>query len=311
MTNTNTDVPSSPATAELPTTSPPAPAPALRWKRLIALDFDDTIVAQNTDLVARDLLDPAAITDDHRRLYTTNGWTDYMQAIFCTLHEHRFDAAAIRRAVRDIPEVPGMVALVATLVQQHDFDAIIVSDANGEFIQQWSEANGLAEHVLRVFTNPAAFDAGGVLRIRPHHHQTECALSTANLCKGRVIEEFLRERHTDAVQPVAYGQVFYVGDGRNDVCPTLRLSRVDWGCARRGYRLEKELLGRRAKGGDEAAALQCGLISWTEGVELLAAIRERVAATNGAALEWYGGAEMETRKQAVGGMDFAKANGEE
>lgn len=309
MTNTTPDVPSTAATAQPPPTAASSP-PALRWKRLIALDFDDTIVAQNTDLVARDLLDPAAITDDHRRLYTTNGWTDYMQAIFCTLHEHRFDAAAIRRAVRAIPEVPAMVALVATLVQQHDFDAIIISDANGEFIQQWSEANGLAEHVLRVFTNPATFDAAGVLRIRPYHHQTECALSTANLCKGRVLEEFLRERQTDAVQPVAYGQVFYVGDGRNDVCPTLRLSRVDWGCARRGYRLEKELLGRRSKGGAEAAVLQCGLISWTEGAELLAAIKERVAATDGAALEWYGGAAMETRKQAVGGVEFAKANGE-
>lgn len=312
----------------MPTTNEPVEAPSanteqpqvpalspLRWKRLIALDFDDTIVAQNTDLVARDLLDPAAITDDHRRLYSTNGWTDYMQAIFCTLHENGFDSAAIRDAIRAIPEVPGMVALVATLVQQHEFDAIIISDSNSEFIDQWSEANGLAEHVLRVFTNPAAFDGDGVLRIRPHHQQTECALSTVNLCKGRVLEEFLRERHADAVQPVAYGQVYYVGDGRNDLCPTLRLSRVDLCCPRIGFWLEKEMK-KRAAAAAEGGDLQCGLLDWANGEQLLDVIQQKVrqfelARGLGAALEWYGGcesgalqcyggAELETRKKAVG-----------
>lgn len=296
------------------TTSSSAP---LTWRRLLVLDFDDTIVAQNSDLVARDLLDPAAITDEHRRLYTERGWTSYMQAIFCTLHAHRFRCADVRRAVRAIPEVPGMRALIATLVRQHRFDAIIISDANTEFIEQWLEANALRDVVLQVFSNPAAYDEGGMLRIRPYHHQTECALSTENLCKGRVLEEFLREQQQRQCggadrPPVAYGQIFYVGDGRNDVCPALRLAGgVDFACARRGFRMEKELLARKtaavaaaaaaAKGGEqeraEGGVLQAGVISWTEGVELLAAIVANLRAD--VQPKWWGGCAMETRKEAV------------
>lgn len=261
------------------TMSTASAASAATRKRLIALDFDDTIAAQNTDLVARDLLDPSAITEAHRRLYTENGWTDYMQAIFGTLHEHRFTAATIRRAIRAIPEVPGMVRLIGDLVREHNFDAIIISDSNSEFIEQWNEENELTDKFVEVFTNPARFDEatttagddGRMLRIRPYHHQTECTLSTANLCKGRVLEEFLQRRLLNAV---TYEHVFYVGDGRNDVCPVLRLSAVDYGCARRGMRLEKDLVRRQAT---EDKALQCGVIGWSDGDELRTEILKQIS----------------------------------
>lgn len=271
-------------------TNSPPPVPLI-WKRLIALDFDDTIVADNTDIVVRDILPATAITDDIRRLYTAKGWTEYMQAIFTVLHAEHIDRAAIRQRILDIPEVPGMVATITRLVREHNFDAIIISDSNAEFIGTWNRSNGLSGSddddakppvMSHVFTNPGEFDATGRLCIRPYHHQTECPLSTANLCKGRVLQEFVRAQRQrgDGATPVAYGQVFYVGDGRNDLCPSLRLrADADMACARSGFQLEK-LLSKRteaaaAGNGDEAAkeAPKCAVVSWTDGRDLFDAIR--------------------------------------
>ena len=44
------------------------------------------------------------------------------------------------------------------------------------------------------------------------------------MCKGDIIEEYIKERRE---QGVVYDFTAYSGDGKNDLCPTLRLSEND------------------------------------------------------------------------------------
>lgn len=249
-----------------------APKPTT-WRRLLALDFDDTIAAQNTDLVVRDLLDAAQLTPELDQLYKDTGWTAYMQAIFQLLAAARWSRDQIRTAIKGIQEVPGMVHLITQLADHHSFDVIIISDSNAEFIRTWcAEQPGLDQRLNAVFTNPASFaDDTDLLTIEPFHHQTECSLSTANLCKGRILEEFVAARAAN--DGIAYSRVFYGGDGRNDVCPSLRLGRQDFACARIGMTMDKSLQARLAAQDTELAA---EVLRWTNGADLLEQIVERI-----------------------------------
>lgn len=245
------------------------------WRRLIALDFDDTIAGQNTDLVARDLLDRALITPALQDLYKATGWTAYMQAIFVLLSENNYTRAQIREAIRGIEEVPGMVHLIRTLAEQQAFDVIIVSDSNAEFINVWCEKQrGLNEVLCSVFTNPACYEEdGNLLKIQPYHHQTECSLSTSNLCKGKILQEYVYKRWKD--DNIGYGQIFYVGDGGNDFCPILRLGKSDFGCARIGMKLDRILKNCID---DKDERLNSQVLRWTDGYDLLNQIQQIIIA---------------------------------
>lgn len=241
-------------------------------RNLVAFDFDHTVVNDNTDIVVRDLIAKEKISDDVKLLYTSSGWIPYMQAIFNLLHSNGFKRNDLLTAIECIPEVNGMKELMRRLYETQQTDVIVVSDSNSEFIGHWCRHNGIDEYVTQVFTNPAAFNTDELLDIQPHHHQTTCTLSSVNLCKGDVLANYLQEQQK--TNDVIYRKIFYVGDGHNDLCPILRLAKDDYGCARNGYRLEKELqaLGTTddtpENDKSNGHTIDAGVFVWNDGNEL-------------------------------------------
>lgn len=226
-------------------------------RTVIALDFDHTVVDDNTDIVVRNLLRPEQIPEDVRNLYKGCDWIGYMQAIFNLLHRNGFTSLEILNAIRGIPETPGFCDFIRRMASRPDIDVIIISDSNSVFIDTWLQHNQLASSIRRIFTNPAKFPApDGPLQIEPFHNQTECSLSSINLCKGKVLCEFLAENKDIT-------HCMYVGDGRNDICPSLRLGCRDLACPRLGYPCAKALQG------DYAPKLRAPLFVWETGYELL------------------------------------------
>uniref|UniRef100_A0A182LUE7 Pyridoxal phosphate phosphatase phospho2 n=1 Tax=Anopheles culicifacies TaxID=139723 RepID=A0A182LUE7_9DIPT len=231
-------------------------------KRLAVLDFDHTVCEHNTDIVVRDLLGPGGVPPDVQSILRSCGWIPYMQRIFRLLHQNGFKPMDIVSAIRGIPEVPGMKSCIANLVR-HGFDVIIISDSNSEFIRVWNDYNDIGPYVHTVFTNPARFDSSGLLELRPYHFQTECTLSSKNLCKGKILTEFLRRQHDE--RQIEYEKVFYAGDGKNDVCPMLRLGSNGYACARRGYSCHDAL---QAAIGKLEHPYIAKVLQWTDGHEL-------------------------------------------
>ena len=183
---------------------------------------------------------------------------DFMTNVFAALHQHNISPAAIRKLIRSVPEVKGLKCLLQTMKQVYGMDIIIVSDSNSVFIDEWLKEHRLHELFLEVFANPAQFKANGRLEIQPYHCQTECSLNGINMCKGKVLEEFVEARRR---QNVVYSCIIYLGDGNNDFCPALRLQPHDIVAARKGFNLEKLLC-------EHAEKLDAQLILWWNGIDL-------------------------------------------
>lgn len=230
-------------------------------KYLAVFDYDHTVVDDNTDLVARALINPGLIPDTVRELHKSSGWIEYMQEIFKLLHKHAITRQEILDGIRTIKETPGMTECFKKL-SENQFEIIIISDSNSVFIDTWNQGR-LSEYISKVFTNPARFDENELLCIRPYHHQTYCTLSSENLCKGQIMEDFIAERKD---QGITYNSIYYIGDGRNDICPMLRLGENDFACPRVGYSCEREIenVARRVQ-----KELKAEMYRWNTGEDLL------------------------------------------
>lgn len=208
-------------------------------KDLVAFDFDHTVVDANTDIEVQKLA-VDDIPQDIRQLYSNKCWTDFMQAVFELLHKQNVNFENYKSLLIKMPFVRGMEELFRKLGDYHKdkFEIIIISDSNTVFIEEILKFHNLYECVSKIYTNPAWFDDGGCLRIKYYHEQTECDLSTRNLCKGLILKDYIKLREKDGVK---FSRIIYVGDGKNDLCPALRLSKKDHLFARRGYTLETML----------------------------------------------------------------------
>lgn len=246
-------------------------------KRLAAFDFDLTIVMENTDIIVRSLIDPSKITpeiDLKLNPSLAQNWTAHMQAVFNVLHENYVQPKQVVDIISGMSEVPGMIQLIRELAK-NSFDVIIISDSNSVFIRKWCETNDILNCIKQIYTNPAKFTDNGLLLIEPYHWQTECQLSAKNLCKGKVLEQYLAETKSDGI---CYESVYYIGDGRNDYCPVLRLNTNDFGCAKIGLYLDKRLnldiqKEDTVNGSSRVAAT---IIRWENGYDLQQKIMESI-----------------------------------
>ncbi|XP_075158807.1 pyridoxal phosphate phosphatase PHOSPHO2-like [Haematobia irritans] len=229
---------------------------------LAAFDFDYTVVSQNTDTVIRDLLPANKKTKDLQDIIDAKGWTAYMAEVFRRLHDIDTKPEKIIQTIHSIPEVPGFQRLLKRLKTKYNCDLIIISDSNSVFIEEWLKYHGLQECFSKVFTNPARFGENGLLSIQPYHHQTECHLSSVNLCKGKILEHFIIEQ--DLRLNLRYDHVIYVGDGNNDICPVTKLRSRDIACPREGFSMDKTLTKNPLK-----LKVRAELITWKTGFDLL------------------------------------------
>lgn len=233
---------------------------------LVAFDFDHTIVDDNTDIVVRKLLPEAKLPDSVRGLYRSDGWTVYMERIFELLYANSIGEGEINAAIDNIPAVSGMENLLKRL-HASNCDVIIISDSNSIFIERWLKHKQLHHLVSHVFTNPAEYDDSGLLKIHMYHSQDWCELSTKNLCKGHILQSYIEESREKGTY---FERVAYVGDGKNDFCPVLRLSDEDFAFPRSGYPLLKILNDAKA---NETHQVKAEIFPWHEATDILQELR--------------------------------------
>ena len=161
---------------------------------------------------------------------------------------------------------PNMQRLLEEAVDNLEATIIIISDSNSEFIHHILKEYKLSERVDKVFTNPARWTEEGKLEISPYHHQETCKLSTENLCKGQILEDYIGESKKE------FNFVCYVGDGRNDFCPSLRLSENDLTCVRQGFSLEKYIPQMEQKG----FKVKAEKLLWNDADQILARLKEKL-----------------------------------
>lgn len=238
-------------------------------RKLAVFDFDLTIVSDNTDAYIRDLLHKDLIPCAIRKLHKSDGWTAYMQGIFKLLYANGFTEKQILDRLCEIQPIAGMLELLQLLKDTDNTDVIFISDSNDYFINAWLKHYNMTECVTKVFSNPAQF-VNGRLDIQMYHLQTTCKLSTKNLCKGRVMDEFIAHRRKDGI---FYNHILYAGDGENDFCPMIRLRDDDLACVRKGFKCEElmrnTMEGRPVHLTGQIYNMKANVLMWDTGFDIL------------------------------------------
>lgn len=209
---------------------------------LVVFDFDETIVDCNSDTFINELSSDGRIPEDIiNKYYDHNNWTQYMKQVLNYLHKCGVTEENIRNCLQRMPLIDGIKELICNLKNcgPQRFELIIISDANTVFIGQALEFHQIDKAFRKVFTNPAKFDGRGCLQIEEYHSQDWCDISAHNLCKGYVLMEYINKRKEE--DGIVFSRISYVGDGKNDMCPSFRLSKNDRVFARNGFPLHKRL----------------------------------------------------------------------
>lgn len=236
----------------------------------MAFDFDHTIIDENSDLYVRKLAPNEHIPEDISALFSNKGWTEYMGAIFKYLHSNGTTPSEVEACMHEIPLTDGMSTLFDFISKEH-IEVIIISDSNSQFIKMILENFQLQQSVKEVFTNPANFDTAGCLNIEYHHFQDWCQLSTKNLCKGHILQQYIKKRSEEGHD---FASIFYVGDGSNDFCPTLTLGECDYVLPRKGFTLLKKIRNYHPDDSEKDVQLKAQVYAWDTGRDILSHLKE-------------------------------------
>ncbi|CAN6250860.1 unnamed protein product [Urochloa humidicola] len=210
---------------------------------LVVFDFDKTIVDCDSDNWVVDALGATRRFDDLLRRLP---WNTAIDAMMGELHGEGKTAEDVRACLRAAPLSPHVAAAIRA-ARARGCELRVLSDANAFFVATVLAHHGLAAFFSGTDTNPAAIDAAGRLRIRPYHdfsspsaagHGCHLPSCPPNMCKGKVMERILREEEEKAAaagRPRRRRAVVYLGDGRGDYCPLMKLGEGDYVMPRAGY----------------------------------------------------------------------------
>ncbi|CAO2178457.1 unnamed protein product [Urochloa humidicola] len=227
---------------------------------IVVFDFDKTIIDVDSD---NWVVDTLGFTDLFDRLLPTMPWNALMDTMMRELHVHGKTLDDVADALRTAPIDPRAVAAIRAAYAL-GCDLRVLSDANAFFIETILEHHGLRGCFSEINTNPSHVDADGRLRIGPYHAAAHgCGVGTCppNMCKGLVLDRILRE----AEAAPGRKRVIYLGDGRGDYCPMLRLGREDFVMPRRGYPVWDLIC-------EDPARVKAEVHAWADGAELEATL---------------------------------------
>ncbi len=208
-----------------------------RTRTLFVFDFDHTLIDDNSDTWIMSLCPELKLKEtlsSKRKEYTS--WTKFMDHVFFLIHKQGCTKDEIIEHMKKVQLFEQAKVAVHAIHENNSADSIILSDSNTVFIDSILEGCGMRHMFKSVISNPAHFESDGRLRVLEYHsHTCETCQNTPNLCKGAVLKEYLHNCKL-------YSKVVYVGDGRNDYCPSVMLNERDVVLCREGYALSRCLL---------------------------------------------------------------------
>ncbi|XP_026172038.1 probable phosphatase phospho1 [Mastacembelus armatus] len=240
---------------------------------LVFFDFDETIINENSDDAVVHALPGQQLPDWLKSSYREGHYNEHMQKVLAYMADQGVSKDAIRSAVEKIPPSPGLLTLLQYLQShQHDFELVVVSDANMYFIETWLEHAGVHHLFQKIFTNPASFDTRGRLMLLPFHSHT-CSRCPENMCKQVILREYLAAQQKECGGS-HYQRVFYIGDGTNDICPSLALGPQDTVFPRRDYSMHRLLLEMQRSQG---ARFKANIVPWVSGEDIVDCLKKIMA----------------------------------
>ncbi|XP_010262202.1 PREDICTED: inorganic pyrophosphatase 1 [Nelumbo nucifera] len=197
---------------------------------VVVFDFDKTIIDCDSD---NWVIDEMGATQLFDQLLPTMPWNPLMDRMMSEFHSQGKTIEDIADCLRRAPLHPNIITAIKS-AHALGCDLRIVSDANSFFIDTILKHHGLMDCFTEINTNPSYVDDEGKLRIFPFHDFTSSPHSPCppNMCKGLVIE-----RIRESVSAEGKKRFVYLGDGKGDFCPALRLGEGEYVMPRKNFPL--------------------------------------------------------------------------
>ncbi|KAK9121197.1 hypothetical protein Syun_018814 [Stephania yunnanensis] len=224
---------------------------------MIVFDFDKTILNCDSD---NWVVDGMGFTTSFEELTSTMPWNLAMDIVMGKIHSQGITIDDIADCLRRAPLIPH-VASAIKIAHSLGCDLKIVSDANVFFIETILKHHGLLDFFSEINTNPSLVDKQGRLRIFPYHDLTSSSCISnldscpSNMCKGRIIERI------KANGEEGNKRIIYLGDGKGDYCPSLRLRSNDFVMPRKDYPVWELMCCDPSK-------IKAKIYEWSNGEEL-------------------------------------------
>ncbi|XP_060112376.1 phosphoethanolamine/phosphocholine phosphatase [Heteronotia binoei] len=243
-------------------------------KYLLIFDFDETIINENSDDSVLRALPGKQLPESIRQTYREGFYNEYMQRVLKYMGDQGVKMADFKAVYENIPLTPGMRDLFQSLSQHQDrFETILISDANMFGIECALKATGAYPLFRKIFSNPSSFDKRGYFTLGPYHSHN-CPRCPANMCKRKILTEYLAER---AHKGVRFEKVFYVGDGANDFCPSVTLKTTDVAFPRKGYPMHRLILEIEK---NQPGKYQALVVPWDSALEVWSFLQEALKKKN-------------------------------
>ncbi|XP_062860054.1 probable phosphatase phospho1 [Trichomycterus rosablanca] len=230
---------------------------------LFCFDFDDTLIDENSDYSVVRAAPLHTLPSNLSDSFSPGYFLEHSQRILTFLHECGVTEENIQDEIEKIPASPGGRTLLDFLFAAGDFECIILSDSNAYFIDTWLRKAGFWTFFSKVFTNPAEFDADGRLVLRPLHSHS-CSKCPKNLCKQVILREYLDKRTKERGEP--FQKVFFIGDGANDICPTLALGKNDVVFPRNGFPMHTIIQEMQT---EQPGVYKAAVVPWKRGEDVV------------------------------------------
>ncbi|CAM0882454.1 unnamed protein product [Alopecurus aequalis] len=226
---------------------------------VVVFDFDKTIIDVDSDNWVVDSLGATELFD---RLLPTMPWNTLIDTVMGELHAQGKTLRDVADVLTDAPIDPHVVAAIKAAYSL-GCELRVLSDANRFFIETILDHHGLRGYFSEIHTNPSRVEPDGRLRIAPHHDfhagPHGCGIGTCppNMCKGQVLDRI----RASAVADGGRKRFIYLGDGRGDYCPSLRLAREDFMMPRKGFPVWDLIC-------ENPALLQAEVHPWSNGKDM-------------------------------------------
>ncbi|CAL5360399.1 unnamed protein product [Camellia sinensis] len=225
---------------------------------VVVFDFDHTMIEDNSDTW---VVEQMGLTDSFNQLLRTLPWNSLMDRMMEEVHSKGKTIEEIAECLRRVPMNPRIVAAITKAHALLGCELRIISDANQFFIETILKHYGLFDCFSEIITNPSIIEEEeGRLRICPYHDSVSsphgCHLCPPNLCKGLVIEQIQA-----SISEKGKKKMIYLGDGRGDYCPSLKLGERDHVMPRKDFPLWKTIC-------DNRTLIKAEVHGWSNGEEL-------------------------------------------
>nr|XP_020670396.1 phosphoethanolamine/phosphocholine phosphatase isoform X1 [Pogona vitticeps] len=237
-------------------------------KHLLIFDFDETIVNENSDDSILQAAPGKQLPESIRQTFREGHYNEYMQRVLKYMGDQGVKMADFKAVYEKIPLSPGMRDLFQFLTKQQDhFEIILISDANMFGIECALKAAGVYSLFRKIFSNPSGFDKRGYFTLGPYHSHN-CSRCPANMCKQKILTEYLAERARDGAR---FECIFYIGDGANDFCPSTALKSSDMAFPRKAYPMHQLILETEK---NQPGAYQATVVPWDSALEVSCYLQE-------------------------------------